>query len=83
VTTPPPASSGDPALLAYVDESARHRTRDTCVYAMAAVIVAEHRAAHCRTELEQLLIGRAPVLHWRNERPDRRKLIPRRFRGCP
>jgi hypothetical protein len=84
VTTPPPASSSTgPPLMAYVDESARHRWGDTCVYALAAVLVDEGVAARCRTELEQLRVGRARVLHWRNERPDRRKMIAATLAGLP
>lgn len=71
-------------LAAYVDESARRRQGEaTCVYALAAVLVATREANSVREAMMGLRHGRSRVIHWRVERAERRKLIAAAIADLP
>lgn len=63
-------------LNAFVDESCRQRAgEDTAVYVLAAVLVPDQALATVRETMESLRFGKAPTVHWRTERNERRLLI--------
>lgn len=63
-------------LTAYVDESARRRQGEvTCVYTLAAVLVADDAEEKVRGVMKSLRHGRSRVIHWRRERTERRDMI--------
>lgn len=71
-------------LTAYIDESARRRRDEsTCAYTLVAVLVAEDAAETVRTSMRALRYGRSQVVHWRVERPERRKLIAAELAELP
>lgn len=61
--------------IAFIDESARYRVDDSCIYALAAVIIDADDVDDCRLSLNDLRYGKSPTVHWRLERPERRILI--------
>jgi hypothetical protein len=70
-------------LLAFVDESARDRRGDDCVYVLAAVSVATVDVAGCRSAMQGLRYGKSTVVHWRTERPERQAMIAGALADAP
>ncbi|UGT64488.1 hypothetical protein [Nocardia asteroides] len=71
-------------LFAFVDESARRRSREgACVYTLAAVIVPEPSLDEVRETMLALRYGRTPRVHWRDERAERLEHIAKAVAALP
>jgi hypothetical protein len=69
--------------VAYVDESCRHRSRDSHAYALAAAVLSTPDADQIREALKPLRAAKNPTVHWRNESPARRTAIIRTVLDLP
>lgn len=70
-------------VTAYIDESGRRRADDACVYALAAVLIDDEHHDPVAEALRDLRYGRNQVIHWRDERQERRALIVKALAELP
>lgn len=70
-------------VIAFVDESARERAEDECVYVLAAAVVDAGVIPEVREAMRALRVGKSPVVHWRLERPERRRLLVTALKALP